>query len=504
MLIGRTGGVVGKDFAIGDAAGLGASAENDIRVNVEGVSRRHARVYYESGSYTLEDLGSTNGTFVNGHRVKRAPLQHLDVVTLGRDVDLIFLQRERRPVPLVESVTGVSLEWIDGPEAGARVDVPRGEMTVGRAESCSIQIESAVVSKVHARLVRAADHVAVQDLGTVNGTQVNGKRIDGYTVLESQSVVTLAGTRSFRVIVKRAATAGPTRTLEPRTADGAMFDQDWRTRLIWSADELEMIQQEVAVLQAKRPAAAPPVSAPASSLPKPPSPPEVARAPIVGEGAGGSDPARTGHEGGPATRIDAGQARASSLPPDLVAASEAARSGGDQPAETAANLPGDASPGVPRGLARAAAAAREGRSDRSNVPTERAAVDLESTRAANRGNATASPDAPVDEAADSAIPGRIRAIRVRGNGTTSMIHLGRSIVGRGVGADVIVDEKDVSRRHAAFIVSEDAVTVEDLGSANGTSVNGQRLTAARILKSGDQVKIGTVELVVEIVYEENT
>jgi len=72
------------------------------------------------------------------------------------------------------------------------------------------------------------------------------------------------------------------------------------------------------------------------------------------------------------------------------------------------------------------------------------------------------------------------------------------VVGRDAAlADVILDQdSDVSRRHATFSPSGDGMTVQDLGSTNGTFVNGQRITQAVALARGDQVQIG--ETVIEV------
>ena len=62
---------------------LGRSRECDIRLSDPNVSRRHAEVRRENGSYWVIDLDSTNGTEVNGRRLRRARLSTGDVITLG-------------------------------------------------------------------------------------------------------------------------------------------------------------------------------------------------------------------------------------------------------------------------------------------------------------------------------------------------------------------------------------------------------------------------------------
>jgi predicted component of type VI protein secretion system len=63
-------------------------------------------------------------------------------------------------------------------------------------------------------------------------------------------------------------------------------------------------------------------------------------------------------------------------------------------------------------------------------------------------------------------------------------------IGR-AGCDVILSDPDVSRRHAAIREAGDGVSIEDLGSTNGTYVNGERIDAPRPLRDGDEVKIGS-------------
>jgi DNA-binding NtrC family response regulator len=73
------------------------------------------------------------------------------------------------------------------------------------------------------------------------------------------------------------------------------------------------------------------------------------------------------------------------------------------------------------------------------------------------------------------------------------------MIGRGPEADVQVEDPVVSRRHARLLVSEGQVRVEDLGSHNGTWVNGHRLFGAMPLFAGDELKIGSVALMLHSV-----
>jgi hypothetical protein len=72
--------------------------------------------------------------------------------------------------------------------------------------------------------------------------------------------------------------------------------------------------------------------------------------------------------------------------------------------------------------------------------------------------------------------------------------LGPVVVGRSPGADIVIDAGYVSGRHARFSVLSDALIIEDLGSTNGTMVEGARIEAPTTLEPGDLVSIGEVTL----------
>ncbi len=62
---------------------IGRGADSDLQLMDQGVSRRHADVHLADGQATVYDLGSTNGTSVNGHGVQSQQLQHGDVIRVG-------------------------------------------------------------------------------------------------------------------------------------------------------------------------------------------------------------------------------------------------------------------------------------------------------------------------------------------------------------------------------------------------------------------------------------
>jgi len=72
---------------------------------------------------------------------------------------------------------------------------------------------------------------------------------------------------------------------------------------------------------------------------------------------------------------------------------------------------------------------------------------------------------------------------------------GENVLGRDPEVAVWIDLNSVSRRHARILVANGRATIEDLGSRNGTYVQGQRITKPTKLTTGDQIKVGAAKLV---------
>jgi pSer/pThr/pTyr-binding forkhead associated (FHA) protein len=71
-------------------------------------------------------------------------------------------------------------------------------------------------------------------------------------------------------------------------------------------------------------------------------------------------------------------------------------------------------------------------------------------------------------------------------------------VGRDRDCAVRVNSANVSRRHARIVVTSGEATVEDLGSKNGTHVNGQRVKQPVALKESDRIRFGSVTMMYRI------
>jgi len=88
----RSGPTPGATFSLeGDQVIIGRDSTSGVAINDAEVSRKHARLMFQGGKYVIEDLGSTNGTFVNGQRLAGpVVLKGGDVVSLGEQIVLMY------------------------------------------------------------------------------------------------------------------------------------------------------------------------------------------------------------------------------------------------------------------------------------------------------------------------------------------------------------------------------------------------------------------------------
>src|SRR4051794_13933354 len=72
------------------------------------------------------------------------------------------------------------------------------------------------------------------------------------------------------------------------------------------------------------------------------------------------------------------------------------------------------------------------------------------------------------------------------------------LIGRGTDCDLRLSYDAISRHHCLVRVGSDEVTLQDLGSTNGTFCNGQRVRSQVALHSGDLIQVGDCQLVVDL------
>lgn len=499
-----------RDFPIPDQpeVSIGYDRSNDVPVSFEGVSRRHARISFDGKDYWIEDVGSANGTFLNAIRLARKErLKHLDIVTLGRRADLIFV---RRSVDVARQtrrgIQAARLEVLDGLEAGTRREIPRGSVTIGRANGNNIVADSQLVSKVHARIERGGLQMLLTDLQSANGTFVNDEKIDS-RILKDGDVISVGHARSYRVRIEE----GEVLTGDVPLSDIAeaaklpSLPLDWKTHMEWSPEEAALIDRARAAMRPPAPAApaAPPKPAkpgPAAPAPKaaaaaPASKPPAKPAVVPAAARPAAEAAKPAAESEPAPPPSVPAPPAPSKPqpkPEAPAPAPPQPAASAKPAPPAAPAPPQqpppAKPAAPSPVAAPPVAPPP-------TPAPKAAPPASAVAPVPQPPPTVQPPVPESfdpDATRALAPAEALAPRIflESTGRTYPLAVGVHEIGREPAAGVHLDGLQISRRHATLRVTDTEAVLEDLKTVNGTFVNQQRLTAPRVLAEGDVVAFG--------------
>jgi FHA domain/Protein of unknown function (DUF3662) len=103
----------------------------------------------------------------------------------------------------------------------------------------------------------------------------------------------------------------------------------------------------------------------------------------------------------------------------------------------------------------------------------------------------------LNEVGSGAGNARRRAIVVA-NGKRLVVPANGALIGRSREADIVLDDSNVSRRHAEISPSGQSWLIQDLGSTNGVRVNGRQVDGPHPLESGDRIDLGTVSIGFEV------
>ena len=189
-LVVRTKGTV-RTLRPGGSYQVGRDPAADIQVDDARVSWRHGILRTDENGWIFEDLGSTNGTFVGGRRVRRAGIE-------GEIIFLLGNAETGAPLacsvpPMMDQRTGVDRDPTSIIKVKART------LRIGRAPDNDIVLPDLIVSRYHAELRKSGggQHEIV-DLGGHNGTFVNGLRVTSAVLRESDIVG--IGRATFRLV----------------------------------------------------------------------------------------------------------------------------------------------------------------------------------------------------------------------------------------------------------------------------------------------------------------
>lgn len=172
LIIGWMGGSSQRYSLTKTVVNLGRAPDNDIVINHPAVSGHHLSLTIRPEGVQLTDLKSTNGTMVNGQRLPPGQphmIQSADAIRIG---DLtgnwVSLAIEAPPDEAIALRT-LSLGKLDLAN--------QTNITIGRDPNSYLPLNHPAVSYRHAQITKQDGGLAIRDLGSTNGTYVNGKRI---------------------------------------------------------------------------------------------------------------------------------------------------------------------------------------------------------------------------------------------------------------------------------------------------------------------------------------
>ena len=233
------------------------------------LSRRHARIFCEHGAVYLADLGSKNGTTVNGAALKQAiaPLHSGDLVGFGKTLSYrVRLEQAARPAGHARP-SSLTLWPEQGGEDLQPIVVTEFPFLVSKADETFARYRETspaqlnYLSRRHAHVFLKGGELYLEDLGSTNGSFVNGVRLEEHAVALHDGDVLAFGGRHFvyRVEVQRTE-ADPTLTRIGALAGAAPSATEAdKTTFVAAADSfLEIFCVEDGPGQDEAPAAAAP------------------------------------------------------------------------------------------------------------------------------------------------------------------------------------------------------------------------------------------------------
>ncbi|MBM4283151.1 MAG: FHA domain-containing protein [Deltaproteobacteria bacterium] len=199
---------------------IGRDQDNEIQVPLSTVSRKHCVLFQDGDEWYLEDLKSTHGTKHNGRPVGAGGKK---LLRDGNTIDLIHFQitfqnRDRvSPDYSVEKTEALARKMVEevlasigrdggevpylrvmnGPDEGKQfpVGVDIAEAVIGRGTDCDFEINDANISRRHAIIRRDWNEITVEDAGSKNGVEINGRKIARATPLRDADELLLGAVR---------------------------------------------------------------------------------------------------------------------------------------------------------------------------------------------------------------------------------------------------------------------------------------------------------------------
>jgi pSer/pThr/pTyr-binding forkhead associated (FHA) protein len=225
---------------------IGRLPDNNLQIDNLAVSGHHAKIYWEQDHYTVEDLGSLNGTYVNNQRVGRSVLKDGDLVTIGKHQVEFKDEGQKAPPAKVEEKAGpvtpkleatvvldtkkakemIAASAEPGPGAGplglskpaptvapakehigilnvleGRTDQPQyvltGKMTmIGKSDMASIRLKGFFAPKTAALISKRENKYFIATSDKKIKVKINGEEVSGQHELKEGDILEVAGVKA--------------------------------------------------------------------------------------------------------------------------------------------------------------------------------------------------------------------------------------------------------------------------------------------------------------------
>ncbi|MDB4966441.1 MAG: hypothetical protein JWN44_2130 [Myxococcales bacterium] len=206
----RDGREVGRFELMAGELTIGRDADRQLILPSASVSRRHAKVYLEGGQPCIVDEGSANGVIVDGVRITQPTYvsaeTRIDVAEFRLALEPMMPSEPAPRQPRVTPVPGavqsslppMRLVSEGGPYDGRVFELTAMEVAVGRAVDNDVVLDDPSLSRKHAKLYRrGAAELEIEDLGSSNGSFLNGRKVGRAAVRPGDTV--RFGELNFRV-----------------------------------------------------------------------------------------------------------------------------------------------------------------------------------------------------------------------------------------------------------------------------------------------------------------
>lgn len=186
----RNGNITTRDLMQGEQFIFGrVGGANDMAVAAPTVTAQHGMFSFSRGVYTYIDLGSTNGTYINGSKVNSRPHEPSNEIVIRNGDLLTIAPGDQNQVSILVSIGSGDCTW------NCLNLMNTQTVTIGRNERCDVCIPNVAVSRNHAVIKRDSNTFIVQDLNSVNGTIVNGNTLRSVHRLAEGDIIQINSTK---------------------------------------------------------------------------------------------------------------------------------------------------------------------------------------------------------------------------------------------------------------------------------------------------------------------